>query len=433
MQLNKPWLIFPGIAIGIFFLVLAITTKEVAPLNAQHQSSRLVEVTALKQQAAAPLAIAYGRVEPKTSWEAVAEVSGNLVYRHPLLEEGRFLPKGTLLLKIDPLEYSLKMVQAEANLNASMTQLARLTQEETNLKTSLDIERQRALLVDEEYKRKQKLKEQNLISSSELENQKQNVLIQNNVVQELENALQLIPDDKRVAEAQLAVEKAKFEDAQRQLSKTEIVLPFDAKIAEVNIETEQVVNLQSVMVVAQKLDVMVADVQLSLTDMRHLVSSVQHYQNALGLPSIDELEFEASVSLVASGIEYRWPAKVTRVAESVSVEQATVGMFLEVEQNIADMDLAQQIPLTKGMYVQATIKGYPQQHFVVPERALHGSNIYLMDSENKLNIVPVTVIFRTEQGVAIRGDISSGQQLILNDLIPAVEGMSLRVEEAPNA
>ncbi|MDO6765297.1 efflux RND transporter periplasmic adaptor subunit [Agarivorans sp. 1_MG-2023] len=433
MSITKPWLIIPGVAIGIIVLVLAITSKEVVPLNTEHQSTRLVEVTTLTKVDAAPMAIAFGQVEPKTNWEAVAEVSGNLVFRHPQLEEGRFLKQGTLLLKIDPLEYTLKMTQAEANLNASKTQITRLVQEETNLKTSLSIERQRALLVEEEYLRKQKLKTQNLISSSELENEKQNVLIQNKVIQELENALQLVPDDRRVLEAQLAVEQAKYEDAKRQLSKTEIVLPFDAKIAEVNIENEQVVNLQSVMVVAQKLDTMVADVQLSLGDMRQLIASVQHYQNTAGLPSIDDLNFDASISLVASGIEYKWPAKVARVAESVNVAQATVGMFLEVEQNLAAMDLAQQIPLTKGMYVQAKIQGYPQSHFVVPERALHGTNIYLMDEQKNLQILPINVLFRSEQGVAISGELHEGQILILNDLIPAVNGMTLRTKEQGDA
>ncbi|MGY5453443.1 efflux RND transporter periplasmic adaptor subunit [Agarivorans sp. MS3-6] len=433
MRVAKPWLILPGVAVGILLLAVAIMTKEVVPLNSEHQNSRLVEVRILEKMESAPVALGYGKVEPKNTWEAVAEVSGSLVYRHPQLEEGRFLEKGSLLLKIDPLEYHLQMTQAEANLNASKTQLARLEQELANYQTSLDIEQQRAVLIEEEFSRKQKLKDQNLISSSELETEKQNVLTQNKVIQDLENALQLVPDDRRVLEAQYAVEQAKYQDAQRQLSKTEIVLPYDAKIAEVNIETNQVVNLQSVMVVAQKLDTMVAHVQLSLTDIRKLMESVQHYRSQAGLPSIDDLEFTASISLVASGIEYRWPAKVARVAESVDVEQATVGMFLEVEQNLANMDFANQIPLTKGMFVEAEITGYPQSQFVVPEKALHGDSIHLIDENNQLRIQPVNILFRSKNGVAISGDLQPGLRLILNDLIPAVNGMDLRVEGESNA
>jgi len=48
-----------------------------------------------------------------------------------------------------------------------------------------------------------------------------------------------------------------------------------------------------------------------------------------------------------------------------------------------------------------------------------------MDENDKLKIVPVTVLYRTKLHTVISGDISKGERLVLNDLLPAVEGMSL--------
>ncbi len=429
MSLSKKLLIIPGIAIGITCLVLAIKLKPAAPVDPRVDRARLVDTQVLAKQSSAPQIKGFGRVAPKHNWQAVAEVSGRLIYKNPLVEKGRLLPAGTLLLKIDPLEYELKLAQAEADRNASQAQLGRLDQQVENTKTSLAIEQERLNLANDEYQRKVKLKQKSLISSSDLENQKQQLLAQRKLVQDLESALKLHPDDRKVTLAQLKVNQARLEDSRRQLEKTELVLPFDARIAQVNIEEDQVVNVQSVMLEAYKLDMVEIEAQVSLQDMRNLVRSISMFPQPGQLPSIDKLKLNASVHLTNSGITFNWPANVTRVSETVNPKQGTVGIFLEVKQNYRSMDLSSNPPLAKGMYVQASIQGFDSEQFVVPERALHGNQIYLMDENNTLKVVPVTVLFRNKSGVAISGDIALGQRLILNDLIPAIPGMQLKTVE----
>jgi hypothetical protein len=90
-------------------------------------------------------------------------------------------------------------------------------------------------------------------------------------------------------------------------------------------------------------------------------------------------------------------------------------------------------PLTKGMFVSAYIQGFASPQFLVPDKALHGDRIYLMNAEQQLEIVEVQVLFRTADKVAIAGDIEEGAQLVLNDLIPAIAGMSLKPMNASDA
>ncbi|MFV7784103.1 efflux RND transporter periplasmic adaptor subunit [Shewanella marisflavi] len=423
---NKKRFLLVGVGIGALVLILAALLKPSPSLVAGYDKARAVEVMTLTEQAISPRVIGFGRVEPKHVWQAVAEVGGKVLYRHPQLETGRMLPQGTLVLEIDPLEYQLKVAQAQASLHATEAQLTRLDQQEKNLNTGLKIEQQKLVLAEQEYQRKLTLKKRNLVSSSELENQKQSLLAQTKLVEDLQSSLKLLPDDRKVSEAQLSVDRASLQDAERRLNQTKVVLPFDARVSDINIEQDQVVANGAVMLVAHRLGTAEIKLELSLQDMRTLVSSMFEASQPRSMPSIDEFDLQAEVTFQAGNHSFSWPAKVTRVAETVNPNQATIGLYLEVEQDFNQMDLLLRPPLTKGMFVSAVISGKPKQHLVIPERALRGNQVYLMDAEQKLVIKPVEVLFRHEQWVAIEGALNPGDTLVLNDLIPAIVGMSLK-------
>jgi hypothetical protein len=84
------------------------------------------------------------------------------------------------------------------------------------------------------------------------------------------------------------------------------------------------------------------------------------------------------------------------------------------------------------MFVRSLIEGQENPSWVIPERALHGDKIYLMGEDNRLNIVAVEVLYRRDNHVVIDGDLEQGQKLIINDLLPAINGMLLK-EAAPES
>ncbi|WP_299569429.1 HlyD family secretion protein [uncultured Shewanella sp.] len=427
--------VFPGIAAGFIILFIAIAMRSSPELEAGHDKSRLVEVINLDKQHSMPVIKAYGRVAPKHSWQGIAEVGGKIIYRHPELETGRLIKAGTLVLAIDPLEYELKLAQAEANVNAAEAQLIQLNQKEVNLETSLQIEKQKLTLVDQEYQRKQALNVKNLISKSELETQKQALLAQRNLVQDLNSSLSLLPDDRKVTQAQVKVNQALLNDAQRQLNNTRFTLPFDARIAEVNIERAQAVTNGSVLFEAHQLGAVEIKAELSLQDAETLISSISGIpRDTASLPSIEKVNFDAYVEINMGQKHHQWQAKLTRIADTINPDQATIGFYLEVEQDFNDMDLVKRPPLTNGMFVTAYIHGYPSKQFVIPEKALHGDQIYVMDLEGKLQIIKVKVVYRTDKGVAIESQsttapLTQNMQIVTNDLIPAIAGMSLKVAQ----
>ncbi|QYK01642.1 efflux RND transporter periplasmic adaptor subunit [Shewanella psychrotolerans] len=424
---TKKRLILPGIAVGLLILILAVVLKPSPILAPGYDKAVAVDVLPLTMSEISPQIEAFGRVEPKHVWQAVAEVGGKVVYRHPQLETGRLLSKDTLVLAIDPLEYQLKLAQAEASLNATQAQITRLDQQERNLNTSLKIEKQKLALAEQEYQRKLTLKKRDLVSSSELENQKQSLLAQTKLVEDLQSSLNLLPDDRKVSLAQENVDKALLQDAERRLLQTKVVLPFDARISNVNIEQDQVVGSGSVMLVAHQLGTAEVKAELSVQDMRTLVSSFLSDTQPLSMPSIERFDIQAEVVFQSGGNRFSWPAKVTRVSDTVNLNQGTIGVYLEVEQDFHQLDLLTRPPLTKGMFVSAILYGQSRSQFVIPERALHGRDVYLMDKDNRLVIKPVEVLYRHQQRVAISGDFAQGDVVVLNDLIPAIAGMSLKL------
>lgn len=428
MRLNRKWLILPAVLAGIIILVLAINLRPSPEVKPALERRRPVDVITLQQQPFAPQVVGFGRVAPKVEWQAIAEVSGKVVYRHPDLAKGRVMDAGSILLKIDPLDYELRLAQAEADVSSTLAQLAKLAQQALNLKTTRKIEQRRLALSQQELARKQELRKKGLTSQSAVDLELHTVLANQKALQDIENQLIVLPNERKVTLAQLEVNQSRVEEAKRSLAKTVITLPVDARISRVEIEQDQVVNSQQLMVLAHGIETVEIDAQIALHDMQILASSLTQYTaHADGLPRADQLDLSASIALSSGRFTQQWPAKVARISDTVNASQATVGVILEVDQDYRQLTPESAPPLVNGMFVEARLSGQPNLHWVIPERALHGDKVYVLAADNSLAILPVTVLFRREGQVAIAGDFQLDQLLVVNDLLPAVSGMALRV------
>ncbi|PQJ83455.1 efflux RND transporter periplasmic adaptor subunit [Aliivibrio sifiae] len=427
MKINKKLLFFPVVAAGVIILITVTKLRPSAEVKPLEDRSKIVKTLSLEQQNIAPQVIGFGKIRPKFEWKAIAEVSGKVVYRHPDLNKGNVLLAGTEVLRIDPLDYELKLAQAEADLGSSETQLAKVDLEEKNIRNTLKIEKNRLSISKKELNRKVNLQKKGLTSQSDLDQQNQSYLAQQKVVQDIQNQILLLPDERKVAQAMVKVNQAKLKEAQRSLDKTSIVLPTDVRISEVNIEADQVVNLQQEMFIAHGIQTMEMEAQVSIHDMQTLAQSFHVFlPNEQGMPNIDSLPLQAIVQLSSGRFNAQWKAQVERISETVDPNQATVGVILEIQQDYKMLKPSSLPPLVNGMFVKALIEGEASPQWVIPESALHGDKIYLLNQDNQLTILPVKIVFRRDNQVVISGGINEGDLLILNDLLPAINGMQLR-------
>ena len=427
MKINKKYLFFPVVALGVITLIVVTKLRPSVEVKPLEDRSKIVKTISLEQQNIAPQVIGFGKIRPKFEWKAIAEVSGKVVYRHPDLNKGNILLAGTEVLRIDPLDYELKLAQAEADLGSSQTQLAKVDLEEKNIRNTLKIEKNRLAISKKELSRKVNLQKKGLTSQSDLDQQNQSYLAQQKVVQDIQNQILLLPDERKVAQAMVKVNQAKLKEAQRSLDKTAIVLPTDVRISEVNIEADQVVNLQQEMFVAHGIKIMEMEAQVSIHDMQTLAQSFRVFQSTeQGMPNIDSLPLQAIVQLSSGRFNAQWQAQVERISETVDPNQATVGVILEIQQDYKMLKPNSLPPLVNGMFVKALIEGEASPQWVIPESALHGDKIYLLNENSQLTILPVKIVFRRDNQVVISGSINKWDLLILNDLLPAINGMQLR-------
>ena len=157
------------------------------------------------------------------------------------------------------------------------------------------------------------------------------------------------------------------------------------------------------------------------------------YRLWLAVPQQECTAIRASIQLNSGNLNLSWPAKVARISETVDENQATAGIILEIAQDYSQLQPDSATPLVNGMFVKAEIEGVANLSWVVPERALHGDKVYLMDDNQRLQVVNVEVLYRRDNQVVVSGELQTGDKLVLNDVLPAIEGMLLKESNSEEA
>ena len=209
----KKFLIIPTIAIGIIIFISLVKNREGPQKTPPSEPIQHVRVIEVPKTNVIPRALAYGNVQPSTVWEAVAEVSGKIIEKHPQLQQGSLLKSDELLLRIDPTDYELAIAQGEANQQSIQAQLEELNIKETNTRVSLQIEQRILEVAQQELNRLRELLKRKVISTDAVDKQERTILTQNQQVQSLQNSLNLLPAERQILTAQLAVAKTQLQSA----------------------------------------------------------------------------------------------------------------------------------------------------------------------------------------------------------------------------
>ncbi len=416
---------------GLFFLVSSIgilalfTVKNIQPeipLKPALNKAKWVEVTELKKELIAPKVTVFGLVEAKENWQAVAELNGKIEFLSPLLEEGQFVNKGSELARFELKDIALNLQKAASELERKNVNIETLLQEEKNLRAVLLIEQDGLALSEKEYNRQKNLKNKGVNSQSSLEKEQKNWLLQKSKVQEIKNRLALIPAEKRILLIEKEAALISLAQIEREREKAHIKMPFDGRISKVEIVENEYVSANQFLFSANGLSGFEIKASISLHDYYRLF--VNDFTKKEIDPLIDFADIKASVKL-EDVKDIRWPASITRVSDTFSAKNASLSLFLSIEQNQADKKARFPI-LFNGMFVAVELKGVSRMQWVVPEKALRGNKLYLFE-EGVLRIKTVKVLYRVNEKVVIQGQLQAGQQVVLNDLIPAVDGMALAV------
>ena len=421
---NRKLIVVPILAGLIITIILVKTSKQPtqSPIAETARSVRVIDVPVVDL---VPAAVGYGSVAPSVVLDAVAEVDGKIIEMLPNLKRGSIVQTGSVLLKIDPTVYELAIAEIETSIASTQAQIEETYVDERNTRTSLDIENKSLEFSKKELDRLTNIVEKGAVSRSSLDQQERTYLTQLQSVQSLKNTLQLLPVERKLLKAQLAGYEAKLANAELDLENTTITLPFDGRIAEVNIETGQYVKVGDVMVIVDGINKAEVTAQIPISRVRPLipVSDVSNIQiNEEMFEKV--LGFKAKVRLQEIGVE--WDARFVRMNDTIDPKTRTMGVIVEVDEPYANAIPGVRPPLIKGMFVEVEIRGKPiSSQLVIPRTALHEDKVYTVNSENRLEIKQVKTAIKQAEYASITSGLNEGDKLIVSDLIPAIDGMLL--------
>ena len=426
----RKWVVIIPVLIGVAALMFLKRGQQPPVQEEARERARLVRVIPAPAMDVIPRARGFGNVVPAHTWEGVARVKGEIIEKHPELEKGAILPAGTLLLRIDPADYELAIAEAEASLAATRAQLQELERKIANTRSLLAIEQEKLALARKELERKRRLAGKGGVSRSDLETQERTLLAQKQSVQAQQNTLNLFPSQRALLQAQLQREQTKLDSARRNLEHTRIVLPFTGRIAAVNVERYQYVREGKVMVAADTLETAEVEAQIPLQEMSYLIRSDKVIESLRGTARQPELPLQAAVRLREGDLDVRWKARFSRLSDTLDPKTRTVGVIVTVDDPYGNVRPGVRPPLLKGMFVEVDLSSEPmRKRLVVPRLSLHGDRLYLVDGDGRLQIRRVKRGLVQPDFVVIDEGLKAGEQVVVSDLVPAVEGMLLETTE----
>ena len=425
------------IAAAVAFVVMQVKSKQ----SIEHQEVQFpvktVEVFTVNKIPFRTRAIAYGNVEPATVLKAKSEVNGKISYVHPLLKQGGSLPKGTTVIRIDTTTFEISLDSSKAGLASSQSTLSQLEAEENSAKRSLQIAQKNLELGIAELKRVQSLSDKRIIARNQVDIEEQKVLQLRSTVQDLQGKMDAYASRKAATRAQIKQSKSQVDQSKDTLVRTEVTLPFDARIGSVYVEAGEFVAAGSQLFEALGVEAVEINAQLPIKNVRPLASTMnngnkdKNLQNTANLQkAIGDWNLEARVKIVGRENTAIWNGKLLRVSESVDPTRDTLGMVVSVENPYDGVIPGTRPPLLKGMYTSVEFLSKPQNTLVIPRSAIHQGRVYKVSAENTLNIIPVEISYTQGQLAVIKSGLNEGDKIITSDLIPVIEGLKLELVES---
>jgi multidrug efflux pump subunit AcrA (membrane-fusion protein) len=414
---------------GVAFLAYTVANRPTPQQNPLAERVTSVRVIVAKTREISPQATGFGLVRPARTYEAIAQVGAVADYVNPALEKGAILPAGAVLVRLSPADFNLAIAQARANIRAARAKLAELDVSQANLEASLEIEQAALALASDDLARVEKLANAGTMSKAALGTSRAAQLAQRQKMLSVQNALALLPTQRQVQTEQIAVYQANLETATLNLERTTLTLPFAARVAARSVEVGQFVGPGQVAARLDGVDAAEIEAQVSVADMRALLRpSLAGDQGGAPRPlylQADDLGLRANVRLQVGQGSFEWPATVDRLSDTIDQKTGTLGVIVRVADAYSGAKPGQRPPLTKGMFVQVTLRAAPVAGIVVPRAAVRNGRLLLADDSDRLAMVPVQIQFVTGDFAVIQGDVPTGARVVVSALNPAIAGMAL--------
>jgi RND family efflux transporter MFP subunit len=368
---SKKQIVFPiiALAIGVGGFVSAMAMKKPPEEKVVEVITPFVTVDDVAMLPMRLKVSSQGIVAARYETRVVAQVGGEIVELSSRFVRGGFVKKGELLARIDPSDYQVSLIEAQANHAQALA--------------SLELEQAQGHVAKSEWESIESTKPSDLS------------LRRPQLKQELA----------RVKAAQAAVKRAK-----RNLERTEVVAPYDALIDSRNIGMGSYVGTGSEL--GKLLSTSLAEVRLPLA-----ANELQYLEND-GVGSVVELSASIAGKIAV------WSATITRSEGVIDSKSRMTYLVAEVK-NPYNENIGRKT-LRFGTYVTAKIEGISlPSAMLIPRHLILRDKVAVLSSEDKLHFKKVYIVREQAQDAVITDGIVSGDRIITSALDYPIEGMKL--------
>lgn len=432
----KRWMALIPAVIAVLIVIVLVRTRS-GPLRIPESEVgiplRVIEVPIVDL---IPRVQGNGLAEPARIWRAVAQVKGTAVFVSPLLDAGMMIEQGTVLARIDPADYELAVARLEAAISETRARLDELDAEQAHYEASLKIENESLAFAEASLQRKRRAQENGALTADEVDREARNVLLQQQAIQKLDNAVGLLPTRRKTLEAVLASQAADLEQAKLYLARTVIEAPFDCRLADVHIEQGQFVSAGQALFEAHGTAAVEIEAMLRPEQLRTLLDDDKRTALEAGL-TMEALrgvfDLEVVIRVQSGDWNAVWPARFDRIREGVDPRTRAINVVAVVDDPYGKVVPGIRPALVRGMYCEMELRAPARPGtLVLPRSAVHGDHVYMLDADSRLHKKAVEIAF-SQNGLAIvASGLVGGETLVVSDPAPAIEGMKIEAIPDPD-
>lgn len=374
------------LGIGIAAAIALAISREPVPVVEPPKAVPVVRVVTVHPRTWRAKVHATGTVQPATRSEIVAEVGGRVVEVGPNLAEGAFFHQGDVLVRLDPRDYEVALVETRAAV--AQAELA------------LELEQAEAESARREWQ----------------------------LMQRPEPPPPLVVREPQLAEARSRLEaaRARLEAAGRDVERCVVRAPYDGRVLTKSVDLGQFVarnaRLAQVYAIdAAEVRLPVPDAELEFLDLDVTRTNGDRVAEASG-PKVE-------LSAEFGGRTHTWQGRVTRTEGQLDPRTRMVQMIARVEEPYS-VGEGRTAPLLVNQFVRAEIVGPMfDDVFVLPRSALRGEReVLVVDAENRVHARDVDVLRKERDSVVLHGGLHDGDGVCITPLEVVVEGMEVRVD-----
>ena len=315
-----------------------------------------------------------GEVRPRTEIDLVPEVGGKIVSISPNFVQGGIFRRGETLVRVDPSDYEVAVVSAEANVANARQALAREVAE--------------ARLAESD------IRELGIEDASDL-------ALRRPQLQQAEAAV-------RAAESEL-------ERARLQLQRTSVRAPFAGRVREKSADVGQFVSPGARLGRIFSTDIV--EVRLPLTDADLAKIDLPLAYVAESRDTAPRVTLSAEIA----GERREWDGRIMRTDASYDTQTRALFAIVEVADpyGAGGSGGAGGVPLAPGLFVDAEVRGRALEDMVViPRDALRPRDeVYVVDGEGKADIRSVSVVDSDADRAVLRpGPIAPGELVVVSPM-----------------